>query len=33
MKYSKFTIKNFKGIQDAELDLVKYPNGNIFPVI
>lgn len=33
MKYSKFTIKNFKGIQDAELDLVKYPNGNIFPFV
>jgi len=33
MKYSKFTIKNFKGIQSLEIDLSKYPNGNIFPLV
>ena len=33
MKYQKFTIKNFKGIQETEVDLSKYPNGNIFPFV
>ncbi|MEQ1500437.1 MAG: AAA family ATPase, partial [Parcubacteria group bacterium] len=32
MKYVRFTIKNFKGIQNLEVDLSKYPNGNIFPL-
>ncbi|MEK7624153.1 MAG: AAA family ATPase [Patescibacteria group bacterium] len=33
MKYLKFTIKKFKGIQDLEIDLSRYPNGSIFPLV
>ncbi len=33
MKYIKFEIKKFKGIDSLELNLVKYPNGKIFPLV
>jgi predicted ATP-dependent endonuclease of OLD family len=33
MKYTKFTIKKFKGIDDLTIDLEKYPNGKIFPLV
>ena len=33
MKYTKFEINKFKGIDRLELDLVKYPNGKIFPLV
>src|SRR3989344_1535391 len=33
MKYVNFEIKKFKGIDRLELDLVKYPNGKIFPLV
>ena len=33
MKYIKFIIKNFKGIKEVEIDLTKYPNGKIFPLV
>jgi len=33
MEYEKFIIKNFKGIEEIELDLTKYPNGKIFPLV
>lgn len=33
MKYTKFVIKNFKGISELSLDLTRYPNGKIFPLV
>ena len=33
MKYIKFKIKNFKGINSLVLDLTKQPNGEIFPLV
>jgi len=33
MKYTKFVIKKFKGIEKLELDLTKYPVGKIFPLV
>ena len=33
MKYTKFIIKNFKGIDSLEIDINKSPNGNIFSLI
>lgn len=33
MKYSKFLIKKFKGISELSLDLTRYPNGKIFPIV
>jgi len=33
MKYTKFIIKKFKGINELELDLTKYPVGKIFPLV
>ncbi len=33
MRYTKFTIKKFKGIEELELDLTKYPVGKIFPLV
>ena len=33
MKYTKLTIKKFKGIDELELDLTKYPVGKIFPLV
>ncbi len=33
MKYIKFKIKKFKGIDELELDLSKIPNGKIFPLV
>lgn len=34
MKYTKFTIKNFKGIKDdVEIDLTKLPTSNIFTLV
>ena len=33
MKYTKFTIKKFKGIEEIKLDLTKYPVGKIFPLV
>ena len=33
MKYIKFTIKKFKGIDELELDLSKIPTGKIFPLV
>ena len=33
MKYTKFTIKKFKGIDKLELDLTKYPNSKVFPLV
>ncbi|MCK5176653.1 MAG: AAA family ATPase, partial [Candidatus Aenigmarchaeota archaeon] len=33
MKYTKFEIKNFKGIDNIVLDLIKQPSGKIFPLV
>lgn len=33
MKYLKFKIKKFKGIEELEIDLTKYPKGKIFPLV
>ena len=33
MKYTKFIIKKFKGINKLEIDLLKIPNGKIFPLV
>lgn len=33
MKYTKFTIKNYKGIPEITLDLTKKPNSNIFTLV
>ncbi|MBU1783208.1 MAG: AAA family ATPase [Patescibacteria group bacterium] len=33
MKYTKFIVKKFKGIDELELDLTKYPIGKIFPLV
>lgn len=33
MKYTKFVIENFKGIEKVELDLTKLPNANIFTLV
>ena len=33
MKYTKFTIKNYKGIPEIELDLNKKPSSNIFTLV
>ncbi|MFZ5392286.1 MAG: ATP-dependent nuclease [Patescibacteria group bacterium] len=33
MKYTKFIVKKFKGIERLELDLTKYPVGKIFPLV
>jgi predicted ATP-dependent endonuclease of OLD family len=33
MKYTKFTIKNFKGIKKIELDLAGMPSSNIFSLV
>ena len=33
MKYTKFTIKNYKGIKKIELNLDKTPNANIFTLV
>lgn len=33
MKYTKFTIKNYKGIPEIELDLNKKPTPNIFTLV
>lgn len=33
MKYSKFYIKNFKGIEELELDLTKIPSPSIFTFV
>lgn len=33
MKYTKFTIKNYKGIKELELDLSKNPKSNIFTFV
>ncbi|KKR15267.1 MAG: hypothetical protein UT42_C0006G0004 [Candidatus Falkowbacteria bacterium GW2011_GWA2_39_24] len=33
MKYIKFEINKFKGIDRLELDLAKYPSGKIFPLV
>lgn len=33
MKYTKFVIKKFKGIEELEIDLTKYPVGKIFPLV
>ena len=33
MKYSKFYIKNFKGINELEINLNKFPMGKIFPLV
>ena len=33
MKYTKFTIKNYKGIPKIELDLSKKPESNIFTLV
>ena len=33
MKYTKFIIKNYKGIPDIELDLTKKPKTNIFTLV
>ena len=33
MKYTKFIIKKFKGINELELDLTKYSIGKIFPLV
>jgi predicted ATP-dependent endonuclease of OLD family len=33
MKYSKFFIKNFKGINELEINLDKIPSGKIFPLV
>jgi len=33
MKYEKFVIKNFKGIEEIKLDLSKRAFGNIFPLV
>jgi len=33
MKYTKFIVKKFKGIEELEIDLTKYPVGKIFPLV
>jgi len=33
MKYTKFIIKKFKGIDKLELDLTKYPTSKVFPLV
>ncbi len=33
MKYTKFEIKNFKGIKDLTIDLTKNPIGNVIPLV
>ncbi len=33
MKFTKFTIKNFKGIENLTLDFTKHPQGKIFPLV
>lgn len=33
MRYTKFEIKNFKGINDLTLDLSNLPSGKIFPLV
>lgn len=33
MKYTKFIIKNYKGIPNVEIDLSKKPNSNIFTLV
>ena len=33
MKFTKFTIKNFKGIKNLTLDFTKHPQGKIFPLV
>ena len=33
MKYTKFIIKNYKGIPDVEIDLSKKPSSNIFTLV
>ena len=33
MKFKKFIIKNFKGINELEIDLEKRPAGKIFPLV
>ncbi|MCK4354929.1 AAA family ATPase [Candidatus Parcubacteria bacterium] len=33
MKYTKFTIKNYKGIEKIEIDLTKLPKANIFTFV
>lgn len=33
MKYTKFKITNFKGINDLEIDLTKLPSANVFTLV